>query len=79
MVTEVSHDFPIVGMFFIVCLGKEVAKFTKLKYADTLVALDSFKNGQIELALRESFHKIDELLEDGVRSCSLLTIAFLCC
>ena len=52
-------------LFLIVFIsGKEVAKFVKLKYPEVLVALESFRAGDIETALRESFHKIDELLED---------------
>jgi hypothetical protein len=49
---------------FFVDLGKEVAKFVNLKYADVLRSLESFQKGDYPLALRESFHKIDELLED---------------
>lgn len=44
--------------------GKEVAKFTKLKYAEILLSLDSFLKGDFEVALRQSFHKVDETLED---------------
>ncbi len=47
--------------------GKEVAKFTRLKYPETLVNLEAFKVGNYEEALRQSFHKIDELLEDQVQ------------
>lgn len=46
--------------------GKEVAKFTKLKYPEILTALESFQAGDYELALRQSFHRIDETLEDTV-------------
>lgn len=46
--------------------GKEVAKFVKLKYAEVLIALDTFRGGDYVLALRQSFHKIDEILEDVV-------------
>jgi len=41
-----------------------VAKFTKLKYAEILLSLESFLKGDFELALRQSFHKVDETLED---------------
>ena len=44
--------------------GKEVAKFTRLRYPETLVNLEAFKRGDYESALRQSFHRIDELLED---------------
>jgi len=44
--------------------GKEVAKFTKIKYPDLLLGLKSFQSGDYEAALRESFHGIDTLLED---------------
>ncbi len=46
--------------------GKEVAKFTKLKYAEELVKLPAFKNGDYATALVNSFHRIDEMLEDKV-------------
>ncbi len=46
-------------------LGKEVAKFVKIKYSDVLLDLDSFRRGDFEKALRESFHSIDSLLEDA--------------
>lgn len=46
--------------------GKEVAKFTKLKYPEVLTSLSSFQAGEYELSLKQSFHKIDELLEDKV-------------
>ena len=46
--------------------GKEVAKFVKLKYAEVLLNLPSFQQGDYGTALKESFHKIDELLEDVV-------------
>lgn len=44
--------------------GKEVSAFVKLKYTEVLTNLQSFKEGRYRDALRESFHKIDELLED---------------
>lgn len=47
-------------------LGKEVAKFVNLKYSEVLCNLESFKQGDYARALRESFHKIDEMLEDPV-------------
>ncbi len=52
-----------------VCSGKEVAKFVKMKYPEILVNLESFRAGDVETALRESFHKMDELIEDEVRIC----------
>ena len=44
--------------------GKAVAKFAQAKYVNVLTQLKSFKAGNYVQALRESFHKIDELLED---------------
>jgi hypothetical protein len=41
-----------------------VAKFTKLKYLDLLLGLGAFQHKDYEKALKQSFHKIDELLED---------------
>lgn len=55
----------IVIHLFIVKIGKEVAKFTKLKYPDLLLSLESFKSGDYATALKESFHRIDDLLEDS--------------
>lgn len=49
--------------------GKEVAKFVKLKYAEVLLNLPSFQDGHYEVALKQSFHKIDDLLEDDVSIC----------
>lgn len=44
--------------------GKEVAKFVRIKYPELLVSLQAFAEGRYEHALRESFHKVDEMLED---------------
>ena len=52
-------------------LGKEVAKFVKLKYPDLLLKLESFQKGDYIQALKESFHGIDQLLEDEVSCISL--------
>lgn len=46
--------------------GKEVSLFVKMKYTELLTSLPSFQDGRFEDALRESFHKIDELLEEEV-------------
>jgi serine/threonine protein phosphatase PrpC len=46
--------------------GKEVAKFVKLKYPDLLINLESFRKGDYVQALKESFHGIDQLLENEV-------------
>lgn len=48
--------------------GKEVAKFAQLRYRDELYALEAFKKEEFEIALKQSFHKIDALLEDTVRN-----------
>jgi serine/threonine protein phosphatase PrpC len=47
-------------------IGKEVAKFTQKMYASELMKLPEFSAGNFEEALRKSFHRIDELLEDPV-------------
>jgi hypothetical protein len=44
-----------------------VAKFVQQKYLEQLANLDTFREGRIEEALRQSFHRIDELLEDEVQ------------
>jgi hypothetical protein len=46
--------------------GKEVAKFAKLKLENVLLQLEEFKQGHFDIALRECFHKIDEMLEEEV-------------
>jgi len=48
-------------------LGKEVAKFVKLKYPQLVIEQLVANGGDVAAALRESFHKVDELLEDMVR------------
>jgi len=50
----------------IVFAGKEVSKFVKLKYLEVLKSLPAFQQGNYQEALRQSFHKIDELLEEEV-------------
>lgn len=49
-------------MFYFV--GKEVSLFVKQRYIEVLTSLPAFREGRYEDALRESFHKIDQLLED---------------
>lgn len=44
--------------------GKAVAKFAQTKFVKELTSLPSFKEGQYELALKQAFHRIDEMLED---------------
>eukprot|EP00598_Pedospumella_elongata_P001227 CAMPEP_0184969744 /NCGR_PEP_ID=MMETSP1098-20130426/2421_1 /TAXON_ID=89044 /ORGANISM="Spumella elongata, Strain CCAP 955/1" /LENGTH=547 /DNA_ID=CAMNT_0027491557 /DNA_START=63 /DNA_END=1706 /DNA_ORIENTATION=- len=44
--------------------GKEVAKFVKLKYPQLVIEQLVANGGDVAAALRESFHKVDELLED---------------
>lgn len=41
-----------------------MSAFVKLKYVEVLTNLPSFKEGRYSDALRESFHKVDELLEE---------------
>ena len=51
-------------LMLFVLVGKEVAKFVKIKYPDVLLDLESFRRGDFEKALKDSFHSIDSLLED---------------
>jgi len=44
--------------------GKAVAKFAQAKFVKEFTQLPSYKAGNYELALKEVFHRIDELLED---------------
>jgi serine/threonine protein phosphatase PrpC len=44
--------------------GKAVAKFAQSRFVKEFTSLQSFKEGNYKEALRESFHRIDELLED---------------
>eukprot|EP01038_Epipyxis_sp_PR26KG_P006378 gene6378-8786_t len=44
--------------------GKEVAKFVNLKYMEVMLGLNELKEGNYAEALRESFHKIDDLLRE---------------
>lgn len=53
-------------MYFLCHIGKEVAKFVKLKYPEIVEEQLMICKGNIEETLRESFHKVDELLEDMV-------------
>ena len=50
-----------------------MAKFVKLKYPKLVIEQLATHDGDIAQALRESFHKVDELLEDMVRD--LLVVA----
>ena len=50
----------------------------KLKYPRLVIEQLARHEGDIAQALRESFHKVDELLEDVV-SCSKLFIVAVCC
>jgi len=49
--------------------GREVAKFVERHYCDELLKNPNFKNGKYEIALTESFLRMDELMqsEDGKR------------
>ncbi len=44
-----------------------MAKFVKLKYPQLVIEQLVANGGDVAAALRESFHKVDELLEDMVR------------
>jgi len=44
--------------------GKEVAKFAQSKFAAALTSTEEFARGEYERALRETFHKIDDMLEE---------------
>jgi hypothetical protein len=46
--------------------GKEVAKFSKIHYPQLLLEQLVANEGDVAMALRESFHRIDEELEDPV-------------
>ena len=46
--------------------GKEVSLFVKKVYAEELLCLESLQRGEYEKALRESFHHIDDMLEDPI-------------
>ena len=46
--------------------GKEVSLFVKKVYAEELLCLKSLQRGEYEKALRESFHHIDDMLEDPI-------------
>jgi len=64
---QIGHDVNIPMSLFGVFDGhggKEVAKFTKIKFAEILVQELAAKGSDIKGALKEAFHKIDELLED---------------
>lgn len=47
--------------------GKEVAKFAKNHYPKLVLEQLVANEGDVAMALRESFHRVDELLEDEVR------------
>jgi hypothetical protein len=57
-------------------IGKEVSLFVKDNYLRELVHLESFKEGNIEAALIESFHHIDEMLNKTV--CAEDSSSFFC-
>jgi hypothetical protein len=45
------------------CLGKEVSLFAECKFEEALVTRQEYREGRYGDALREAFHRIDELLE----------------
>lgn len=45
-----------------------MAKFAKLKYPELVLEQLAANDGDLHVALRESFHRVDELLEDAVSS-----------
>ena len=53
-------------------LGKEVSLFVKNFYLHHLVLQDTLKEGNIEAALIDSFHHMDEMLNNIVRETILL-------
>jgi hypothetical protein len=57
-------------------IGKEVSLFVKDHYLRELVHLESFKEGNIEAALIESFHHIDEMLNKTV--CAVDSFSIFC-
>ena len=46
--------------------GKEVSLFVKKVFAEELLSLDALQRGEVAAALKESFHHVDEMLEDPV-------------
>ena len=54
-------------LYSLITPGKEVAKFVKLKYVQVVLDELASSRGDVAQALRESFHRVDELLEDMVR------------
>ena len=50
-----------------------MAKFVKLKYPKLVIDELLASEGDYATALRESFHKVDELLEDMVSSVAEIT------
>jgi hypothetical protein len=47
-------------------VGKEVSLFVKSVFAKELLRSESLRQGDIENALKESFHRIDDMLNDPV-------------
>lgn len=46
--------------------GKEVAKFCKDHFIPELIQTDQFRNANYVQALRETFHRMDEMVDDEV-------------
>jgi hypothetical protein len=65
-------DVRILLIFKTNSTGKEVAKFAKLKYPELVLEQLAANNGDLHVALRESFHRVDELLEDAVSKAVVL-------
>lgn len=51
--------------------GKEVAKFSKIHYPKLVLEQLVANEGDVVMALRESFHRVDELLEEAVSGVAL--------
>jgi hypothetical protein len=43
-----------------------VAKFARIYFKNQMLSRQSYRDGNFPVALRETFHRIDELLEDMV-------------
>ena len=58
------HLKDVFSFFYV---GKEVSLFVKNYYLNQLISQDTFKEGNIEIALADSFHHMDEMLNVIVR------------
>ena len=59
------------------CVGKEVSLFVKNYYLNQLISQETFREGNIEAALADSFHHMDEMLNVIVRMSTYCNFFFL--